>query len=310
MRKGKTAILPSRRAVGARAFAGLHVTSFQELAARGRTEWWRYLLAPLLGLVIATALGAAVFAVIEGAHLSPPDLRLDLQNPSQPAIFFASMGIVSALIVAGLALAMRLVQRKRARDVAGAWSGRFFVAGLALWTAAQLLALGLDYLVSPKSLHLTAGAATLGLAAWALPALALQSFMEEFLFRGYATQGFLLLARRPVAAAALSAILFGAMHIPNGAPQAANALIFGFGCALIAIRTASLSFTFGLHLANNVFGAVVAVSQGDVFAGAPGILRQDASGSNWLDVGVTAAALAAVVWIAARMTRIDGAAKP
>lgn len=284
--------------------------TFQELAARGRTEWWRYLLAPFLGLVIATALGAALLAAIENSRLPTPDLLAGLQNPARPSIFFASMGIVSALVILGLALSMRVIQRKRMRDVAGEMKGPLFAAGFGLWTAAQLLSLGLDYLVSPRSFHLTANAATIGLAAWALPALAVQSFMEEFLFRGYATQGFALLMRRPAPAAALSAILFGAMHIPNGVPQAANALIFGFGCALIAIRTAGLSFTFGLHLANNIFGAVIVVSQADVFAGAPGLLRQDASGSMWLDVAVTAGALAAIIWILRKTARLDATWRP
>jgi hypothetical protein len=75
---------------------------------------------------------------------------------------------------------------------------------------------------------------------------------------------------------------------------------------LITIRTSGVAFSYGLHLANNLFGAVVVVSAGDVFAGSPGLLRQNTPGLIWLDVLATVLALAALVWIAARNRKING----
>ena len=43
------------------------------------------------------------------------------------------------------------------------------------------------------------------------------------------------------------------MHIPNGWPQFANAVLFGVLTALIAIRTGGIAFTYGMHLVNNLF---------------------------------------------------------
>jgi len=48
---------------------------------------------------------------------------------------------------------------------------------------------------------------------------AIQTFAEEFVFRGYLTQGLLVATRRTIPTVLISGALFGAMHIPNGLPQ-------------------------------------------------------------------------------------------
>jgi len=92
--------------------------------------------------------------------------------------------------------------------------------------------------------------------------------------------------RRPLPAALLSGLILGAVHIPNGAPQAASATVFGVLLALIAIRTRGIAFTTGLHLVNNLFGAVVVVSAGDVFRGSPGLISQNTPHLMWWDMAV------------------------
>ena len=106
-------------------------------------------------------------------------------------------------------------------------------------------------------------------------AILVQTFTEEFIFRGFVTQGILLVLRRPLPAACVSGLVFGAMHIPNGWPQAINAVWFGIICALIAIRTGGIALTSGIHLANNYFGAMGVVSGGDVFKGQPRSFRPE-----------------------------------
>jgi membrane protease YdiL (CAAX protease family) len=142
----------------------------------------------------------------------------------------------------------------------------------------------------------------------AVGALAIQTFAEEFVFRGYLTQGLLLATRRRVPTALISGLLFGALHIPNGAPQAASATLFGIVLALIAIRSGGIAFTYGLHLANNLFGAVVVVSASDAFHGSPGFFTQDAPGLLWWDAAFGGVALVAVAILAYRRLgdRTDG----
>ena len=138
---------------------------------------------------------------------------------------------------------------------------------------------------------------TASLAAAALAAIAVQTFAEEYIFRGYLTQGLFLAFKHPLPAAVVSGLVFGSVHIPNGASQALNAVVFGFICAMIAIRTGGIALTWGLHLANNYFGAVVVVSANDAFKGSPGIFTQNTPQLTWWDLFLGVVALAGMLWL-------------
>ena len=166
--------------------------------------------------------------------------------------------------------------------------------GAGLWLFMDAIMSWADMTAAPSGFRWSAAPGTLLLAACAAPALAVQTFTEEVLFRGYVTQGLLLATRRTVPTALISGLLFGALHIPNGWPQAANAVLFGIILALIAMRVGGIAFTYGIHLANNLFGAVVLVSGGDAFKGSPGLFTQNTPQLMWWDALVGAAALAAV----------------
>jgi uncharacterized protein len=230
-------------------------------------------------------------------RLMPPDVTSELMKPSHPVVFFVGNGLVFATLVAGFAIAMRICQHKRIADVLGQWRWRLFWTGFGLWSGCLAVATLADLLIRPEGFRWTAGPGTAALAVSALFGLGAQTFAEEFIFRGYLTQGLLLATRRPVPAAVLSGFLFGALHIPNGMAQCANATAFGVVAALIAIRTGGIAFTYGLHLINNLFGAVIVVSGGDVFKGAPGLISQSTPMLTWWDFALGVALLAIPVWI-------------
>jgi membrane protease YdiL (CAAX protease family) len=287
------------------------MSDYLDYARRGRNAWWLYLLAGLLG----AGGGVAVSGVIGGAlvlgRAVPKQMVLDLMQPSHPVNFFLGNGVVFAVLLAAFALAIRLVQAKRFGDIVGDWRWGRFAAGFGLWSlclAAMTLA---DLMLRPGGFRWSANGQTPALAVAALFGLGVQTFTEEFVFRGWLTQGLLLATKRPLPAALISGVLFGALHIPNGVPQWANATLFGVVAALIAIRTGGLAFTFGLHLINNLFGAVVVVSAGDVFHGAPGLFTQTTPGLMWWDViaGVALLAVPAVFvlgrWPAPALQRFE-----
>jgi membrane protease YdiL (CAAX protease family) len=127
--------------------------------------------------------------------------------------------------------------------------------------------------------------------------IGIQTFSEELIFRGYATQGILLVFKKPLMAAIVSGLFFGAVHIPNGIPQALNATIFGIVCAMLTIRTGSIALTTGLHLANNYFGAALLVSGSDVFQGSPGLFTQNTPHLMWWDLCLSILGLIGVTWL-------------
>jgi membrane protease YdiL (CAAX protease family) len=274
---------------------------FLDYAARGRTDWWRYPLA-LLGLALGILVFAGGCAILILTRIAPPTLGADLARPTHPVTFFAVfVGPYFGSILLGFFLALWLAQDKRPGDVIGRWSWRLALLGAGVWFAVQTTGAFVDFLIAPHSFKPSWGAGTGALALSAFLGLAVQTFTEEFVFRGYLTQGLLLATRRPWVASAISGVIFGALHIANGIPQAVNAVFFGVATSMVAIRTGGIAFTFGLHFVNNLFGAVFVVSSGDVFRGSPGLFTQTTPQLMGWDVGVAAVALLGVLWFTRRM---------
>jgi len=274
--------------------------TYLDYARRGLTAWWRYLLTIVVALVAWILLDVAIVVGLMVTRLMPRDVALELTKPSHPVLFFGANGLAFATIVLGFVIAMRLIQRKRFVDVIGQWRWRLFATGLGIWTVCLVGTTLVDFLLRPSGFRWSATAATPGLVIAALIGLGVQTFAEEFVFRGYLTQGLLLATKRPLVASVLSGLLFGALHIPNGVPQALNAVLFGMVAAYMAIRTGGIAFTYGLHLINNLFGAVFVVSASDVFSGTPGLFTQSTPNLIWLDLISGVAVLAIPLWFVMR----------
>lgn len=286
------------------------MTTFLDYSARGKNAWWRYLIAAILGFVLMIVLTVLVTLPLALLHLLPPDFKDQMRHATKPAVFFLTTGVTFALTVVAYALAIRLIHGKRPADLLGLWRWRDFGFGLALWLGVLVIATLVDWVLAPKGFTFTATRQTPILALTALIGLSAQTFAEEFLFRGYVTQGLLLATRRPLVAAVISGLVFGALHIPNGWPQAANAVVFGTVLALVAIRTGGLALGWGVHLINNLYGAVVVVSGDDVFRGSPGLVTQQTKGLLWWDTAFGAMALLALGYLVVRrsggLSRLGG----
>lgn len=276
---------------------------FLQYAARGRNAWWRYPVCIVVALGVALGLGMVVVAGLAVSDAMPPDFEQRIVDPGQPVFFFLANGVLFGLLIVGLAAAARIVHDKRFGDILGAWTWSAFARGAAIWLVVLIAAALIDFALAPGGFTVTADSRALGLVAVALPGLAVQTFAEEFIFRGYITQGLLLATRRVSPTIVISGLLFGALHIPNGTPQALSATAFGMVMAFIAIRTGSIAFTSGLHLANNAFGAIVVVSGSDVFRNTPGLFTQTTPHLMWFDTVLGVAALVGVAVFVDRSRR-------
>lgn len=337
------------------------MSAYLDLARRGRTAWWSYVVTPVVALAFWAAVIVVIFTGAFIARVIPADFTQYAIDPSHPVYFYGFAGVTFGALAIAFAVAAWVIQGKGFGDIVGPWNWRQFFAGAGLWLVLVAAGAGIDYLVRPSGFRLTLGPQTLGLALIATPCLAAQTFCEEFIFRGYATQGLALASRSPIVTSAViclglpiaalllltgyvvalkglpaalsptflseggtiltlailafllcanpivakrrwlftaisSALIFATFHIPNGVPQAANALVFGFVTALIVMRTTNLAFTWGIHLVNNLFGAVVVVSASDVLHGSPGIFTQATPDLMWLDVAVIVIAFA-LAWL-------------
>lgn len=276
-------------------------------AARGRNRWWRYLLVLILACLLALILLILAGLSLGALHAIPPDFAQRLQQPKDAASFFLGVGAVFGTLALALAASAWLIQGKRPRDVIGLWRWRYFLLGLIIWAAIQCGVTLIDFLVAPHGFAIAASAGSATLAGTALIGLGIQTFAEEFIFRGYLTQGLLLAFKRPLPAAIVSGLLFGSLHIPNGWPQALVAVIFGIVCSLVAIRMGGIALTYGVHLANNYFGAVAVVSTSDVFKGSPGLLVQNTPQLLWSDTAFTILALLGLLWLVQKTRLFESA---
>lgn len=276
------------------------MTLYFDFASRGKNDWWRYPLCLVAACLLAVLGLTAVAIVLRLANLLPADFATRMQQPSNGPVFFIGIAVSFGALTAGLMAAVRLIHRKSPLDVMGNWRWDYFAFGLGIWMIVQAVLALIDTLIAPRGFFVSVTAGTASLAIAALVAIAVQTFAEEFIFRGYLTQGLFLALKRPLPAAIVSGLLFGSVHIPNGASQALNAVVFGIVCALIAIRTGGIALSWGLHLANNYFGAVVVVSANDAFKGSPGIFTQNTPQLMWWDLFLGVLALAGMLWLVFR----------
>lgn len=270
---------------------------FLDFASRGKNAWWRYVLACVAALLIAVLLMAGVIAGFVALGVPASRMIEGLRSPGSGTDFCLGVGLTFGILLIGLAISLAVFQRKVPGDVVGRWRWSLFAAGAGLWLVFSCLTSLLEFLIEPRGFVFSMSGATPTFALEAFAALSIQTFAEEFLFRGYLTQGMLLALKRPLPAAVLSGLLFGSLHIPNGLPQAVNAVFFGIVCSLIAIRTGGIALTFGVHLVNNWFSAVVVVSANDVFKGSPAIFTQNTPDLKWSDLAVGIASLLLLLWL-------------
>ena len=263
---------------------------FRARADAGKHAWWRYFLAFVWSLFVQTVLLLVLGIALMIAGVPMSILLTATKSPSQPLWFFGIIGASFVAWLIGIWWGAKWLNHKPARDYLAGWQWPLFFAGFGLWLVILCANEGFDYLMQPSGFALKASLTPVVVAVTVLT-LIVQTFTEEYLFRGFATQGFLHLVKRPLPAAILSGLFFGACHIPNGWPQAANAAMLGVALALIAIKTGNLAFGYGLHLVNNLFASLIFVSSDDIFKGAPGLFTQSTPSLELVDLGIAAVVL-------------------
>ena len=257
----------------------------------------------ILAFLVQIIATIVIYVVLIFNGMAPAKLTSALQDPAQPVYFFSMIGFSFVTLLIGFILGGRLFHKKSVADYTGRWKWPHFALGLWVWAVVLGIDAGLGYLISPTGFQLNKAPFVPEIVGLIFVSLAVHTFTEEFVFRGYITQALLRLFRQPVPTAIISGLIFGAFHIPNGWIQAGSATILGIGLALIAIKTGNLAFGYGIHLINNLSGAVIVVSGRDVFKGAPGLVIQNTPNLDVLDIGVVSVALVLILLVLFRPNR-------
>jgi membrane protease YdiL (CAAX protease family) len=178
--------------------------------------------------------------------------------------------VVNATFVAllvGLWLVARYLHRRRFGTLV-APDGRLRIAevlrGGLYWTGGIAIALAVEWVIArPEYTYTLEPRPFLLLLPAVLVLTTIQATTEELFFRGYLLQGTALLTRRTAVLVAVNGVLFGVPHLGN--PEVASGfallatyyVLFGAFATMVALRAGSLHLVIGLHVANNLLGALV-----------------------------------------------------
>ncbi|ESQ87492.1 hypothetical protein ABAC460_19385 [Asticcacaulis sp. AC460] len=274
--------------------------TFRDHALAGRHAFWRYLVAFLIALLVEAVVSVIYVVAVLMAGLSPAELQTAVADPARPMLFFPLIGVSFAGWLIGFGLGALWLHGKNPLRLLGNWTWTGFLLGLLVWLVVLVANTVVDYALQPEGFTLRMAPVDPAVIAVIVAALAVQTFTEEYFFRGYLTQALLKISKNSWIAIIVGGLIFGAFHIPNGIPQAVSAAAMGMAFAWITIRTGSIAFAAGVHFINNLYGAVVVVSGEDVFKGAPGLVTQVTPDLMAWDIGITVVALLVIMIVLAR----------
>ncbi len=264
---------------------------FVELAATGKNEWWRYVLAvpaiAIIGiaclLIAITALSFMGFSdVVENlAELGAGALEGDLMVS---AMTFALALISIGFYLLGILVVIPLLHGRAWRTLFHVgrrfnWAG-FFVSLLIVVLVAPI-ELFLEFFKDEPSLSVVFEAERfLVFALVAILFLPFQILAEEVFFRGYLMQGVAAISKSTLLRLIIPACLFAAGHVVNtevvigGVWAMALYLLIGLYLGVLVLRGNGLEYAAGFHLGNNLVAALI-VSTADSSFGTPTIFRVD-----------------------------------
>lgn len=242
---------------------------FLGLARRGKNgpQWYIITLVLAFGLDIIVSLGMMLaFGVTTSKALNQLDYTRYALLAFLPFLF----------ITLALWLGLNFLHRRPFRTIVTA-APRFRWTNLLVSGGAWLLLSGLgDFILSrihPGTYIWTFDSrAFFSYALLVLVLVPIQASAEEFLFRGYLSQGVSLLGRAPRAAWLLAwivpSLLFGLLHGAN--PETAygagwyllNQVVVGLLLGWITLRSYGLELSIGLHIANNLYSALIVTFAG------------------------------------------------
>ena len=234
--------------------------AFIAAARAGLNSFWRYLVTVLLVIFLVISGGACLgFAGLMAGGTT--DLN------ALPGYFLLALNLLPFLFIPiALWIGLRVLHKRPFISIVNPsgrfnW-GRFFFAGL-VWLALAAVSDVVLAAVSPGNYVFTFDVSRFWpFLVVALLLIPVQSSAEEFLFRGYLTQGFGLLAWW--LGWLIPAVLFGLLHGANPEVGAYGVLLtmpvyIGLGLLLgwVTLRTQSLEMALGMHIFNNLYSTLL-----------------------------------------------------
>jgi len=177
--------------------------------------------------------------------------------------------------------------------------------GAFIWFAILGIYTLITLLIDPNGYKFTFNSYTFGIfLIISLITFPIQASFEELFFRGYLMQGFGLLSKKPIIPLLATSIIFGLVHVSNGANMTFSifpvieASIIGVMLGMITLGEDSIETATGIHLINNLYVALVVSTSDSVLGNVPSILTApaDPTGSVFLTIILSIIAIIVIFW--------------
>jgi hypothetical protein len=242
--------------------------SYLDAARKGKNDWWRYLSAIFLILVMWWLVGSLpTFGLLLD---NDPATTVTAAGPAgvSTTLGFVILMLASVFFLAGIWMAVRGIHGRPLRSLVtpqGGLAWKRLFQGFLVWGAIAILTSLVEALLYPGRYQLTLNLPEfIPFVFIALLLVPIQTSTEELFFRGYLLQGFGLRTRNPWLLSLLSGLFFGLPHLFN--PEAsANYWLMGLyyvaiGAVLayVTLRDGRMELALGMHAANNLFSTLLA----------------------------------------------------
>ena len=275
--------------------------TFLDNADEGKNNWWRYLVTIILTWGVPSVL--EIIALIYLLSLNRSDINSFL---SQPLILLAIIGLTELGYLLFLYIGIRYIHKRKFISLVNTdskFSWRRVLKGGGVWFGLLALVLVISLILNPKSINVTFNSTTFPLLLiLSLMVFPIQASFEELFFRGYLMQGIGFLTKKawkrfglvsflPVVPLIATSLIFAIPHYFNGTNTLSGvdillqALILGLTLGIITLGENRLETAMGVHIANNLFVALIVNSSNGGFGNIPSLLT-DTSPPNLIDVPI------------------------
>ena len=267
--------------------------SFLENASEGKNNWWRYLLTVILSLVGGSFVAGLVLGLLliflsvfaSGGISNIGNFIESAMN--SPFTLVILVGISYSISFFLFYICLRFLQHKHLLKIINTVSGlrwKLLFKGLILWALILFILSLPDLIFNPGSYQITYNSGSfLILLIICLLVFPIQASFEEILFRGYLMQGFSLVSKKPWVPLLITSILFGCVHIFNGTNLytdlsiVASTFIIGMMLGVIALGDNGIETAMGVHIANNLYVALLYNSTDSGLPGLPSMVTAQAA---------------------------------
>ena len=284
--------------------------TFLDNASGSKNSWWRYVLTIILTWLAPMAATIIIFIPvfillgIMAIVTHTPDLSDSITSNSLFELVLT--GISAAISILFLYICVEFIHKRRFISLINTvfkvdW--RRILKGAGIWFV--ILAAGslIELIIDPSSVKVTFNASTfIFLLLLSLMVFPLQASFEELFFRGYLMQAVGVLTKKPVIPLLVTSVIFAVLHFWNGTDTISSVdivlqvFIVGITLGIITLGENRLETAMGVHIANNIFVAVVANTADGGFDGLPSIITSYSAPDPVTDVPIFALyALALIV---------------